>query len=151
MFAKHFWRNHDQMTIVEHWCHVIVTMDGIHHRRMTTMVIIACEFFLTKRNFMKLIIPVLLSMVVIWFLFTQDRFNPLFGSICVKTHYTIRIFTQYKYTGNKLFCQRNKHQLSYKDFATMYLRIWKNTTRDIHKSTVFCTWKGFIIQWSILK
>ena len=73
MFAKHFWRNRDQMTIVEHYCHAIVTMDGILHRRMMTMVTFACEFLLTKSHFMKLIILVLQFTAVTWFRFTQDR------------------------------------------------------------------------------
>lgn len=82
MFAKHFWRNRDQMTIVEHYCHAIVIMDGTLHRRMMTMVIIACEFLLIKSHFMKLTIPVLQFMVATWFLFTQDRFYPLLRSTC---------------------------------------------------------------------
>ena len=82
MYAKHFWRNHGQMTIVEHYCHAIVIMDGTLHRRMMTMVIIACEFLPTKSHFMKPIIPVLQFMAVTWFLFTQDRFDPLLRSIC---------------------------------------------------------------------
>ena len=74
------------MTIVALYCHAIAITAGIHRQHMMIEDIIAFVFLLTRNHSMKLIIPVLLFMVVIWFQFTQDRFHASKLKSCDMTH-----------------------------------------------------------------